>query len=316
MARFRSSRSHDDQQVDPFNAGEPILPWDDPEALHDDGCDLSESGAYAAEEKPQDDYRASEQTKPRHRYEATQTGEAVKSTQHGRRKGLRSCILVIVAIAAITQAFSGMSSCVASIFLDELDTDSSDDYSYDSSSSDEQVAEDEQAATDAVTSRLDELANDPSAIDLAKRGLDDKLKSYVGYSAEQLGIDSQAYADWFFSNVSYQVESAYVYDDTGSVTLTIGSPLTYRIASDFYDRASDYLLENELFGSFANGTDVAPPTEDQQNHLRAYFADTLANVEIQSDGYMNVSVSKQADGTWTLDEQDYQSEIDYLLGAQ
>ena len=41
MPAFRFSR-RGESQIDPFNAGEPILPWDDPDALADEG-DVSRS---------------------------------------------------------------------------------------------------------------------------------------------------------------------------------------------------------------------------------------------------------------------------------
>lgn len=46
-----------DSNIDPFNAGEPILPWNDSAQLHDeDGC-VFDDQPYNAPSKRQDDLR-------------------------------------------------------------------------------------------------------------------------------------------------------------------------------------------------------------------------------------------------------------------
>lgn len=65
-----------DSNIDPFNAGEPILPWDDPAQLHDgDGC-VFDDQPYNAPSKRQDDYEAP----------ASSADQASKETSRGSKK--------------------------------------------------------------------------------------------------------------------------------------------------------------------------------------------------------------------------------------
>lgn len=43
--------------IDPFNAGDPVMPWDDPSAAHEEGCEL-EGQPYVAPSKGRDGYVA------------------------------------------------------------------------------------------------------------------------------------------------------------------------------------------------------------------------------------------------------------------
>lgn len=65
-----------DSNIDPFNAGEPILPWNDSAQLHDeDGC-VFDDQPYNAPSKRQDDYEAP----------ASSADQAPKETSRGSKK--------------------------------------------------------------------------------------------------------------------------------------------------------------------------------------------------------------------------------------
>ena len=329
MSRFFSDEAYE-QQVDPFNAGEPVMPWDDPSALHDEGCELPADSGYTAEEKPRDDYRAPERPAA-HRDErpaevttvdnSPTAGKSAKrpAAPSGKPGCIRGVYMAVMLVILVMILFSALGSCVSDVFMSAVDNEMSDSNHAALDYSQEQADADEQAIADAVAARMDKLADDPTVIEMAKQGLDEKLESYVGYTAEELGIDADAYAAWFLSQMSYQISYAYSYDDgTGAASLEITSPLAYKIASDFYSETSDYLMANKLYGSYGDGggAEAAPLTSEQQNQMRGFFANVLAATEPSEDGYMNVAASKDDNGTWQLDEQDIQDELSYLLGAQ
>lgn len=331
MSRFFSDEAYE-PQVDPFNAGEPVMPWDDPESLHDnDGCDLPAAGGYTAEEKSKDDYRAPERpaaqrsakpadNAPRRRVAQRKTqpnGNAPQQpgTPTGKPGHMRAFHRVFVLVVVIVMFINAFGSCASDVF-DDVSSDSSvsDDTNLDHSQ--EQMNADEQTIANIITERMDGLADDPAAVELAKQGLNSKLKSYVGYTAEELGIDADAYAAWFFSQMSYQISYAYTYDDdTGIVAVEIASPLAFQIASNFYDKASDYLMDNELYGSYDDDTVAAPLTSEQQDQMRGFFADVLTDTEPNDNGYMSVAAIKSSDGTWQLSESAIKGELNYLLGV-
>lgn len=336
MSRFFSDEAYE-PQVDPFNAGEPVMPWDDPESLHDDGsCDLPADGGYTAEEKPKDDYRAPERPeskRPAAQRNAQPAGNAPKqptpprktqpdngapqqpAARSGKPGCQRSFHRVFVLVVVIVMFINAFGSCASDVFDDvSSDSDASDDAALDYSQ--EQMNADEQAIANIITERMDGLADDPATMELAKQGLNSKLKSYVGYTAEELGIDADAYAAWFFSQMSYQISYAYTYDDgTGIVAVEIASPLAFQIASSFYDKASDYLMDNELYGSYDDDTVAAPLTSEQQDRMRGFFADVLTDTEPSDNGYMSVAAIKGADGAWQLSESAIKGELNYLLGV-
>lgn len=328
MSRFFSDEAYE-PQVDPFNAGEPVLPWNDPEALHDEACELPADGGYAAEEKPRDDYRAPERpvarrakrpmnadTQPADNLPKQSIGGSSKQSvaANGKPGCIRGVYKTVAFVVLAMILFSTFSSCASDLLDDASDSaTSSDDGALDYSQ--EQTDADEQAIIDAISARMDSLASDPGTAELAKQGLDKKLKSYVGYTAEELGIDGDAYAAWFLSKMSYQVAYAYSYDDgTGSVSLDITSPVAYRLASDLYDKASNFLMENELYGSY-DDTEATPLTPGQQDQMRGFFADVLTDTEPSDNGYMSVAAIKGADGTWQLSESAIKGELNYLFGV-
>lgn len=316
MSRFFSDEAYE-PQVDPFNAGEPVMPWDDPSALHDDNsCDLPADGGYTAEEKPKDDYRAPK--RPASQRKARPAGNMPKepATLNGKPGCQHIFHKTFVLMFVLVMLINIFGSCASDVFDDSDDAatrpdDAGSDYST------EQMTADEQAISDAITARMDGLADDPDVVEAAKQGLDKKLKSYVGYTAEELGIDADAYAAWFLSQMSYRINYAYTYDDnTGIVSLEVDSPLGYQIASDFYDEASDYLMSNKLYGSYDDDTETAPLTSEQQDQMRGFFANVLTATEPDDNGYASIAALKDADGTWQLDESAIQGELDYLFGVQ
>ena len=309
MTRLRFSNSYDDQQVDPFNAGEPIMPWDEPGALVDDIHNLPENDSHTLDEKPHDSYRAPRRPNAPHetRVANPKTAETESASQNpGCLRTVRKAAVAIVAAVVLLDIIG---SCTAGLFDNTVDSSLSDQDAY------LQDDSDDQAIASMATARMDNLSQDPDALKLAAQGLDNKLKSYLGYSAEELGIDADAYAEWFFSKLSYQVNYAYDYDDgTGIVAFDITSPIVYQLTGDLYDKSSDYLMENELYGSF-DGTDASPLTEEQQDRMRGFFAEVLTDAELEDSGILSFAVSKDADGTWHIDEDEFQENLDYLFGV-
>ena len=332
MSRFFSDEAYE-PQVDPFNAGEPVMPWDDPEALHDDdSCSLPTDDGYTAEEKPRDDYRAPKRPATQRNVQPadnvpgqpaaqrkTQSGNGAPkqpATPNGKPGCQRTFHKMFVLIVVIVMLINAFGSCVSDVFEDvSVDASASDDTGLDNSQ--EQMNADERAIADAIKDRMDGLADDPDVIQLAKQGLDTKLKSYVGYTSEELGIDAGAYAAWFLSQMSYRINYAYTHDDgTGIVSLEVDSPIAYQIASDFYDEVSDYLTSNRLYGSYDDDTKAAPLTSEQQDQMRGFFANVLASTEPDDNGYASIAATKDSDGTWQLSEAAIQGELEYLLGVR
>lgn len=158
-------RDGHDEQVDPFNAGEPSLPWDEPHAFdgiadgdHDADACILDDGQYASPTKLHDAYRAP-QTDPapepaetpvaapaapkshaerRHRRARRSAGDTPESSpaSTGRHRGGRRVLKFLVLFFIALNVVPALVSCAVDIFVDtSFDTDDSDytppNFSYD-----------------------------------------------------------------------------------------------------------------------------------------------------------------------------------------
>lgn len=290
MAAFRFSRS-DDSQVDPFNAGEPEMPGDEPDLLDeldapDEGpSDPGDQTDYAPHADPtgqphklDDRYQAP--TTHGHAYDAPSTDEP-RATRRRRRaratrpaptptdevrrrtkKDRHAATTVILALVLLVSFGSSVVSCAAG-FLNEAAEDAGDalgnlgESLFDSGeTSNEEDGEapaldqDDQAALDALSARMDEILATPESGELHDRlasYLDAELRSDFGRGADELGIDVSTLATWLLSRTSYTPDVAFTYSDgTGSVYAYLTSPDAYDLASDVGDAVWDYLIEEGL----------------------------------------------------------------------
>ena len=215
--------------------------------------------------------------------------------------------------AAVENAGEAVEDLGATIFGDDAGAGNDPDgFDWDSYVP-EQDANDE-AATAALAARLDELVATPDSgqlHDVVASYLDDKLESLVGYSAEELGIDSDAFATWAVGSVSYESEYSYAYEDgTASSYAKISAPDANEVVWAFNDATSDYRHDNGLWGSY--GDDSTLPTDEQRARLSATFDEVLADAEVQSPDSTSFDL-ELVDGAWAVDEQDLVDELDMVM---
>lgn len=337
MAR-RSFSQDQSSQIDPFNAGEPILPWDDPEAMHDD-CRLPDDDAkgYEAPQRTSTsrEKKTAQQQKPRAKQPATSKVPSKKSStrqpaapsapasaqrrqpaapsaprNHGEKRKtskIERGIGIWIAIIILIQLCGSIISCAGDLIDDVSSSFFEPEPSYENDFSYDELDLDEQAVVDAACSRMDTLADDPAMRELAISGLTQRLENNLGYSPEQLGLDTEAYADHFFQNLSYEVLSAYTWSDgTGSITLSVDAPDPYAISSEFYARTSDFRDAEGLYGS---GTAVL--SAERQEQMRGFFDQALSSAALNEDDWFYVDLH-QENGAWVMDEDDLTEQMSYL----
>ena len=301
-----------DSNIDPFNAGEPILPWNDSAQLHDeDGC-VFDDQPYNAPSKRQDDYeapassadqapketsRGSKKRRESRRSSSTASTSSSSSSKatvdtlkkqaevaararaasregKGRRRVLPRVIVILIVFSVIGTGLDMVGSIIDNIFSSRSDS-SSYDSSYDSSS--DTSKEDEQAQQNAASSAADSYIG-------AKKWLESNMPYMTGYDVAGSGIDEEAWADWFLNSVSFTKADAYVYASYGdnnpaeaSVTYDATCPDVYNVYDAFSSAAKDYLYEQGV--PYYNDN---PPAlaEDQKAHLRELFAAALKNVKM------------------------------------
>ena len=346
MPRFRFSNAPD-SQIDPFNAGDPIMPGDEPEWLDEEPADEEET-PYAPHgekdgepHKVSDDYRAP--TTRGHGYDAPsieeaptprapslgqqwqRTAEGARRAQGRSRK--RTTLGCVVALAVAVTLFGVVGdllvSCISlvtetvadgvdAVFFENGVT--FDDYVSDGGG-DCTADELDLAAGEAVERRMGELLADPASGELHERVvayLDEELLRWEGYTAAELGIDADAWATWALSDVTCEVSSIYAYDDgTGTAYLDIEARNLSSVINEADAALFDYLSEHDL--ALPGAQNRPELTDEQRAGAGAVWDEAMELAE--PTGYSFVSVELvRTDGTWALDEADLEDALEDALG--
>ncbi|WP_455137682.1 hypothetical protein [Thermophilibacter sp.] len=315
-------RGRDGDQVDPFNAGEPELPWEEPDALDadgekgdgPDGADEGPRAEYAPHGTPggsphkcADDYQA-----PVARggsYDAPSTDEAAPAPKGGRRRarerrprgcsGYGCAIAVVVVVLAIS---------FGALKLVELITESGGSLgSYVSDNSDGTVVEPsddtDRAALDAADAALADLLADPASGELhdaVASYLDQRCTDRLGLTAAELGVDTDAWATLLLGEVSYRPDEAFTYDDgTGSAWVYLTCPSAYDAFSEFYDAVWPYLDDEGLFDW---GEPVGETLTEAQRAEVARLLRQAQGVDVTGTEMLRSYDVTYQGGAWVVDE--------------
>lgn len=349
-------RMKHDEQVDPFTAGEPTLPWEDPEPLHEDEVCTLTGGDYDGPTKRRDNYDApsndersvadiiedlfpanggEDGSKPskaakrtvgkRMQAKRRDAGRDTGGTHSGKTFKVIKWIVIGVVTINLIPLVMGLFAVIAddlipglsdeggsttdfplagheSPDLPDVDPDSLPDFSEDEL--------EEQAIADFTTARLDaEKANGSDTHGLIAQALDADLSEELGYSAQELGIDTAAYADWLLSKFSYAIDSAYAFDDgTGSLYFNGVAPSHYAIVWDATDSLYTYLSDENLL----EAQETHHLTAEQQQTARELFDGALERATA-SESFASLDFYKEG-GAWTMDEEEFNEEMAFVLG--
>ncbi len=342
MPHFRFS-STPDGQIDPFNAGDPVMPGDEPAWADDEDAGLGGNEDARGHEEPDyaphgeqggephkrdDNYQAP--TTRRRDYDAPSTEDApahggARPAAAGRRGG-RGCMVLIVSavlvVVALGGAFADWVATEGPSLSDDIDAlldddgITFDDYVSDGDADWRDTADElDRAAGEAVEQRLDGLLADPAAGPLHDRAaayLDEELQSWEGYTAAELGIDADAWATWALTGATYELSSVYAYDDgTGSAYFDTEARNLYGIISEADAELSDYLDEHDL--SVRGDETPAPLSEGQRAEVAALWQDACERSGSPEDGFVGVELAR-TDGTWTVDEESLDEALGSALG--
>lgn len=342
MPHFRFS-STPDGQIDPFNAGDPVMPGDEPAWADDEDAGLGGNEDARGHEEPDyaphgeqggephkrdDNYQAP--TTRRRDYDAPSTEDApahggARPAAAGRRGG-RGCMVLIVSavlvVVALGGAFADWVATEGPSLSDDIDAlldddgITFDDYVSDGDADWHDTADElDRAAGEAVEQRLDGLLADPAAGPLHDRAaayLDEELQSWEGYTAAELGIDADAWATWALTGATYELSSVYAYDDgTGSAYFDTEARNLYGIISEADAELSDYLDEHDL--SVRGDETPAPLSEGQRAEVAALWQDACERSGSPEDGFVGVELAR-TDGTWTVDEESLDEALGSALG--
>lgn len=347
MARWEKR----DSNIDPFNAGEPILPWDDPSQMHDD-CSLDDKASYDAPEKAPDDYdapstpdgidaaeafgRFTEQAgrAARHARRAARRAQAGMSggTASGKRRFSGGWIAALVALSLLMGGLSSLVSCagdvmsegvasVESLFSHVGDFDGDEEFLEESYvlTTDVDEAEAEEIILAQAEERFARLDSDEVLLESIAGEFADDCEYNLGFTAEELGIDPHAVATWAVSRFACEWGEAYVFDGYngeapwGYIDINVYAHSYSDAWWDFHSRAMSYLAEEGL--SIHDSLEDAKPGESQQAVIRGLLAAALEDAPV-SDYPMFLSVRfTYENDAWTLDEDAFYEQVLWGFGV-
>ncbi len=347
MARHKEH----DAQVDPFTAGEPTLPWDEPGTfgglfggMEPEAC-VFDGSPYDGPTKKRDDYNApsadvddegprrgqrrspseARERKRQARAERDAARRAAKAAPKDKQgpsrlvKVARTIILVVILVNLLPALIYGASELFSALTSGEDFTEvvESETSSHDGSAPGpgidmDSLDEDELACVQACNAYLQAVTSEQSPERAAI--IDDFDQSMVeasGYTCEELGIDANAYADWVLSNFSYQIDSCYPRADEGTASLYL-----YAWGPDLIDMRAE--LHQSIYTYIAEldagrTGSMRPLDESEQEHVRKLFAEAVENTELGSESFLGFQLTFEG-GAWVLDIEQAQYQLDIPLG--
>ena len=169
----------------------------------------------------------------------------------------------------------------------------------------------EAAVTQAMEAELSKLQNgDPEMLayigNMAGDGYARQLED-VGATFENCGIDPDDYATTMLDGLTYSIDDVYVYESLGEATVYV--TVTCRDVFDLLDNW-EYMLKAYW------ETDDYQYTTIEEDYQRYGIIFTEATEAAEMNGGYSFSVDfTYEDGTWVIDSDGWQSELDYLFNV-
>ena len=220
-------------------------------------------------------------------------------------------LLVAVALILVLVVIPGLSEPSAStgdVTYDEPMDDPSDEP--EPSYSGEEVPEDsEEQATLAAQAELDKLQNaDPEALALVGAIVNEGFENQTDETLEACGVDPEEYARIMLDGFSYTIDDVYVYESIGEAT--VYATVTCRDVFDLIDNYN-YMLE-----AYMNSDDYAHTTYEEDCQRMGMIFIEAAEAAEMNDGYQMTIDLVYENGSWVVDEDTWESELDWLFDVE
>lgn len=338
------NREH--SNIDPFNAGEPVMPWDDPQTSQGEqenpiftteSADASGDCGYHAPTKEQDGYEpvmheaehdqafAAEPKRKRagkskseskrvrtKRVVVTTSASTPGKGKVGPKKLILGLVIGAVALSVLLSAIGAAVDIVEDVVSDIFDSDSTSySSSYSASSSATYDEEDEQELTKQAQAKLDAALEDTASMDARYRKvLNERLKISLGLTADEAGLDTDAFCTWMRERSTMEISSVFCYDE-GTVYLGSSYPALYKLNDVFGDKAFKYLNKQGIDPYSSTGERKL--TDEQKEHVNKLFLEGLEKLTQTTSGSARVEADKGGDA-WEIDDDDFAEALDQLLG--
>lgn len=340
-------RTKHDAQVDPFNAGEPTLPWDESPSPFGEGdqtaeeCEFGDK-PYDSPTKRRDNYQAPEADAPqppsggdstaRQRKKAARakvksekrTAMATPQATPVAHKRLRTTIGVFIAVIAlgyILPLFTNLASGVVEDVTSAYNAFTNTDPDYPGTPDDEDGSiltadpdvEEEQAkkeCEDAVDEHIARMLaeNSMQRTEFATM-LSEMYEANTEFTADELGIDARGFANWLLDNFTYEIDSCFVFDDgTANLYFATWAPNATDVMLNANTDIYDYLSDEGAYD-----VDDYTLSSAQKERVRKMHAVAMSKTPLDSEFFASVTLELK-NGIWVVDGDSIEDEVATALG--
>lgn len=188
--------------------------------------------------------------------------------------------------------------------------DEGEDFAYGGAVSPEGLDEQERAIYDAADERLAALAAaDPVETSLiaalVSEGFADQMEIFT---LSDCGVDAEEYARVMLEDMSYTINDVYASyeDDAALVRVTVTCRDVFSVIDEF----------NTLMDVYKNSEEYAVSSyEEDVERVGIMFMEAARRAPL-NDGYAMDLVLRNVDGTWKIDEESWEADLDYLFDVE
>lgn len=324
-----------DSNIDPFNAGEPVSPWQDPESeTRDDEGQEAYGAPHHGDSTPKPPigqmtgFASNNANGPKEPRTRRRSADSLKREMARQARAQRTSnktpgsiarrifklILGILILFLLLSTGSSIASCAASLF-----TPSAPNEPYDIPAFEEDENSPEAQCLLLANTRLEHLllAGTPEHAAVADRiaaAFTQRIENDFDLTPDELGVNPAIVAEWVIGSLIYKGVDTHAFpeadDPYASVYFDVEAcsmmTMYYEFQSDLYDYLSEqglYLLDIKQGKELADAqkTDIA-------DILQAAMAETGSR-----ESSMRVRLTLQ-DDTWKIDEADFERYCDYIFG--
>lgn len=324
-----------DSNIDPFNAGEPVSPWQDPESeTRDDEGQEAYGAPHHGDSTPKPPigqmtgFASNNANGPKEPRTRRRSADSLKREMARQARAQRTrnktpgsiarrifkLILGILILFLLLSTGSSIASCAASLF-----TPSAPNEPYDIPAFEEDEDSPEAQCLLLANTRMEHLllAGTPEHAAVADRiaaAFTQRIENDFDLTPDELGVNPAIVAEWVIGSLIYKGVDTHAFpeadDPYASVYFDVEAcsmmTMYYEFQSDLYDYLSEqglYLLDIKQGKELADAqkTDIA-------DILQAAMAETGSR-----ESSMRVRLTLQ-DDTWKIDEADFERCCDYIFG--
>lgn len=225
--------------------------------------------------------------------------------------GIVGALLVVVAVVLVAFVIPNLNSPSAStgdVTVDEpVEPDTpADDPAEPSVPADGDA---ETLVTAAAEAELDKLKNaDPEALALVGDIVNEGFENQTGETLETCGVDPEGYARIMLENFSYTIDDVYVYEsiDEATVYATVNCRDVFELIDNY-----NYMLE-----AYVNSEDYQYTTyEEGCQRMGMIFIEAAESAGMNGGYQMTIDLTYE-NGSWVIDEDQWESELDWLFDVE